>query len=379
MNIGTLLWNASAQQMVSDVMPAMTQMYFKCLGVLSRMKPPSGANAPHAQMRPPRYRPCRRPNPATGVGGELQPRLEVLAEGVVHVVEDREHDDEAPQLATLEQGQDLAEALALGLTSDTSSPFGSRNTRKNSTRMTIMTMAQIHRNTVMSPPTAPEHARADGVDGEDADGSPGGPDSHGASTGAVREPDRHASRTGDDGGRQAQAEDEAAGEEHREVGGGENRAQMTWPMIARIMPVHVAILGPHLRTRMDVGNAMMRAPMGTRPMTLAIMGAWKVGLTPASQPENTGKVTPAATARRTRCSRRTTDTMRHGQHSQGSSSGHLLRRLRWVAHFLFPPWDRGAIAYRLNRRAALPPRMSLRSSSSMSSALMAPTERAIHS
>lgn len=52
------------------------------------------------------------PTHAAGIGGELQPRLEVLAEGVVHVVEDREHDDEAPQLAALEQGQDLAEALA---------------------------------------------------------------------------------------------------------------------------------------------------------------------------------------------------------------------------------------------------------------------------
>ena len=69
-----------------------------------------------------------------------------------------------------------------------------------------------------------EHARADGVDGEDADGSPGGPDCHGATTGAVREPDRHAGRAGDDGGRQAQTEDETAGEEHHEVSGGENRA-----------------------------------------------------------------------------------------------------------------------------------------------------------
>ena len=90
--------------------------------------------------------------------------------------------------------------------------------------------------------------------------------------------------------------------------------QMTWPMIAKIMPVHVAILGPHLRTRMDVGNAMMRAPMGTRPMTLAIMGAWKVGLMPASQPENTGKVTPGSHCQaNTMLTAHSRDTMRHGQ------------------------------------------------------------------
>lgn len=102
-----------------------------------------------------------------------------------------------------------------------------------------------------------EHARADGVDGEDADGSPGGPDCHGATTGAVREPDRHAGRPATTVvDRPRPRMKRPARNTMKSVAA--KTEQMTWPMIARIMPVHVAILGPHLRTRMDVGNAMMR-------------------------------------------------------------------------------------------------------------------------
>ena len=46
--------------------------------------------------------------------GGLHPGLQVLAEAVVDVVVDGEHEDQAPQLAALEERKDLFEGLALG-------------------------------------------------------------------------------------------------------------------------------------------------------------------------------------------------------------------------------------------------------------------------
>ena len=79
----------------------------------------------------------------------------------------------------------------------------------------------------------------------------------------------------------------------------------------------VVALAPNLRTSTVVGSAMMRAPMGTRPMTLdsrpKLAGFAKNALFSASQFLNTGNVMPGSHIHaNTMPTAARSDTMRHG-------------------------------------------------------------------
>ena len=177
----------------------------------------------------------------------------------------------------------------------------------------------------------------------------------------------------------------------------------------------VVTFAPNLRTMIVVGSAMMRAPMGTRPITLEsrpnLDGSANSGLFAASQDLKTGNVRPGSHIHEnTMLTAANSETIRQGHAYDGVFAGacsapaalgfdmssplvcgagphafaqgcpSLRIRLepscgaRCPAAFL-------AIEryYRLKIFSALPPMMSALSSSEMSSAFTDSTERAIHS